>query len=1194
MGKIEHVVVLMLENRSFDHVLGWLKRENPAIDGLDGSESNPTVVGSPLASRISVSDQADWAELLPFDPPHEFSDVTEQIFGTAAPAFGQRPSMDGFLQRAARVQSGRSSHVDLDVVMRGFAPGRLPAIHALAREFVVCDRWFASVPGPTFPNRFFAHCATAGGFLDGKVFRPYQMPSLFNRLEGADKDWRIYFHDLPQALTLARLVPLAFHFQFFDQFLSAARRGQLPDYAFIEPDFSDVNFLSHPSDQHPPSPMRAGDDLVRRVYEALRTSPQWPSTLLVVTWDEHGGFFDHVAPPAAVAPDSSPGQFGFRFDRLGVRVPALLISPLMQRGFVDHTPYEHASIPATVGKLFGLEPLTERDRHAATFDGLALLDVPRDTPRTLPTAPTPLPAPADERDIDRGPVRARASRRAKPASRGRIVVPRLTPLQLSLVQFAELVTKRAASDESPATEERLVRGEESARVQAAVARMGAFMKSAAGKGEFPSRGTPAAAPAAPVRRVRNVVPDKVDLRDRVYAPRISVAPPWRVAPPKRLHEPFDQGDTNACTGYALASVIDLLLTQPNGANGAGQPRRASKKGERVSPRMLYSMARRYDEFPGATADTGSSLRGVLKGWFRSGVCRFDLWDDTVPTQQLPEPQAKATEDWWRDAFRRPLGAYYRVETSSVPDLQAAIHEAGLVVVSACAHDGWSHVPTVAATHRPPDIPFPFPSDEPPGGHAFVLTGYDDEGFYVFNSWGKKWGAGGFARLSYADWLANKMDAWVVQLGVPTADHRDAAARTTLELKKTSRSSEVGTTVTSTVVLASDPIVAEQEISAFVLDADNHGRLSKSGRFRTQPDDVRFLLEHHLPQFRKQHGLAPDEPTPVAIYAHGGLVGEDAAAATARQWVPALYASGRFPIFIMWETGLCEVIGDILADKLERSRTAVGGGVRDFLDRRAEALAGPIGAPLWSKMKSNAAALTHDAAGLFRYLFEPRVTSSMLDPKSVRLELIGHSAGSIVQAELAAWLIGRGFPIERIVWMAPAIRVDRFDQLVRPHLGAEIRRFQQYSLTEGAEKADPTVPAYSKSLLYLVSHAFEGGIEVPILGMEKHFPLELRNAPPGQGIELILAPGSKSDARTHGGFSDDLTTRDGILHPDPVAATMAKKRTPIQRKTGARAPGKPKIPAHQRAKARPKETSNQAHANGRPSKPPHRKRGVSLA
>jgi hypothetical protein len=408
-----------------------------------------------------------------------------------------------------------------------------------------------------------------------------------------------------------------------------------------------------------------------------------------------------------------------------------------------------------------------------------------------------------------------------------------------------------------------------------------------------------------------------------------------------------------------------------------------------------------------------------------------------------------------------------------------------------------------------------------------------------------------------------MDAWVVQLGVPTADHRDAAARTTLQLKKTSPLPAVGTTVTS-VVLACDPIVAEQEISAFILDADNHGRLSTSGRFRTQPDDVRFLLEHHLPQFRKQHGLAPDEPTPVAIYAHGGVVDENAAAATARRWIPAMYASKRFPIFIMWETGLGEVMADILADRLERSRTAAVGSARDLWDNRMEAWAGPIGAPFWSKMKSNAAALTHDAAGLFRYLFEPRVTSAVLDPKSVRLELIGHSAGSIVQAELAAWLVGRGFPVERIVWMAPAIRVDRFDQLVRPHLGREIGTFQQFSLTEGAEKADPTVPAYSKSLLYLVSRAFEGGIEVPILGMEKHFPLELRGARASQGVELILAPGDKSEARTHGGFDDDAATMKSVLHPAERAATAAKRKSPVQPKSGPGGP-KPKVRSRPRAK-----------------------------
>ena len=309
--------------------------------------------------------------------------------------------------------------------------------------------------------------------------------------------------------------------------------------------------------------------------------------------------------------------------------------------------------------------------------------------------------------------------------------------------------------------------------------------------------------------------------------------------------------------------------------------------------MLYSMARRYDEFPGASSDTGSSVRGVLKGWFRNGACRLDLWDESTAVNDMPPAASDPSLDWWRDALLRPVGAYYRIDAESVADLQMAIDEVGAVLASAFVHSGWLALgasekrprrkarPAAAKTKVIPDIPFDSAKGIE-GGHAFVLVGYDDRGFFVRNSWGETWGASGLARIGYDDWLAHKMDAWVVQLGVPTAERAAVAGRDTLELR-TTPSGRVH------VELASDLVVSEQEIGPFIIDADNRGRLSSSGRFRTQPGDIAFLLEHHLPRFRARHGLSPNEPTDVAIYAHGGLVSEDSAAQTARRWIPELYA-----------------------------------------------------------------------------------------------------------------------------------------------------------------------------------------------------------------------------------------------------------------------------------------------------------------
>ena len=166
-----------------------------------------------------------------------------------------------------------------------------------------------------------------------------------------------------------------------------------------------------------------------------------------------------------------------------------------------------------------------------------------------------------------------------------------------------------------------------------------------------------------------VVPDKLDLRDRPYMPAIAVKPAAGMHP--RLKLPvLNQGESSACTGFALASVVNYLL------------RTRTPRAPQVSPYMIYSMARRYDEFPGYTQDTGSSLRGAMKGWYKHGACRFDLWNQL----EMPPAAQKAQDDWWWDAVQRPLGAYYRVDSRSVVDMQIALNEVGILYASAICHD----------------------------------------------------------------------------------------------------------------------------------------------------------------------------------------------------------------------------------------------------------------------------------------------------------------------------------------------------------------------------------------------------------------------------------------------------------------------------------------------------------------------------
>jgi phospholipase C len=283
--------------------------------------------------------------------------------------------------------------------MHYFTPQQVPVISALARAFGVCDQWYASAPCQTWPNRFFVHTATAAGHVENSKFHiPFTSPSIFRRLEDREKSWRVYFHDVPHSITLGDIWNVApFHFRFFSQFLADAHVGELPNYSFIEPRYLTDLSLAIPNDEHPPHNIVYGEQLVASVYNAIRGSPNWKNTLLIVTYDEHGGCFDHMPPPAAVPPDTAQPD-GFAFDAYGVRVPAVIISPYIPPGSIVRAaptglphqgppyPFDHTSIIATLRKLFDLGgPLTARDAVAPDLLGSLSLDDPtNDGPPSLP------------------------------------------------------------------------------------------------------------------------------------------------------------------------------------------------------------------------------------------------------------------------------------------------------------------------------------------------------------------------------------------------------------------------------------------------------------------------------------------------------------------------------------------------------------------------------------------------------------------------------------------------------------------------------------------------------------------------------------------------------------------------------------------------------------------------------------------
>lgn len=405
--KIKTVVVVVQENRSFDHMLGWMKTLNPDIDGVTGVETNHVDASDPTSRAVRFSDGAEYVDP---DPGHSMQAIYEQVYGTpfvdaattpiTPPGVPAAPPMSGFAQQAEKEKPGMSG-----TVMSGFRPDAVPVYRELVKEFAVCDRWFASNPASTQPNRLFVHSATSHGLVSNDtkaLVAGLPQRTIFDALHDEGFSFGIYYHYPPSTLFYRNLRQLKYvgSFHAFDlDFRRHCREGKLPNYVVVEQRYFDLEILPG-NDDHPSHDVAEGQRFIKEVYEALRSGPQWEETLLVVTYDEHGGFYDHVPTPAGAgvvpSPDGivSASPFFFGFDRLGVRVPALLVSPWIEPGTVLHGPsgpyptseFEHSSIPATVKKLFNLRSfLTKRDAWAGTFDCVLTRDTPRaDCPRTLP------------------------------------------------------------------------------------------------------------------------------------------------------------------------------------------------------------------------------------------------------------------------------------------------------------------------------------------------------------------------------------------------------------------------------------------------------------------------------------------------------------------------------------------------------------------------------------------------------------------------------------------------------------------------------------------------------------------------------------------------------------------------------------------------------------------------------------------
>ncbi len=432
---IEHIVVLMLENRSFDHMLGWSGRG----DGLTPAMFNRESVGNPLSPQVFVNKDARYLGDLTIDPSHALPDVNVQLFGATIEPHPPAATNVGFVADYAN-QSGNTA-AGAHTIMNAFDPAKLPVLNTLAGEFVLCDRWFASVPAQTWPNRFFVHAGTSGGFVDNN-FRDYRFRTIYDNLSDAGYDWAIYFHDFPQSLAIATLLrpEYATHFRNSSLFFIDLKLGRLPAYSFIEPRYFD--FLRwKANDQHPPHDVRLGEHLIADIYESLRRSTAWSSTLLFILSDEHGGIYDHVAPPATVNPDGKVSSAPpFDFTRLGPRVPALVVSPQVDRGKVDSTVYDHTSVLATVRELFNLpDALALRDKQANTVCHNLIQPARSGAPLTLTRPPEPT---ADMFHADGTTAMMTAAHITEDLAQGQASTSPLSEFQQSLVQMATALQAR--------------------------------------------------------------------------------------------------------------------------------------------------------------------------------------------------------------------------------------------------------------------------------------------------------------------------------------------------------------------------------------------------------------------------------------------------------------------------------------------------------------------------------------------------------------------------------------------------------------------------------------------------------------------------------------------------------------------------------------------------------------------------------
>jgi hypothetical protein len=615
-----------------------------------------------------------------------------------------------------------------------------------------------------------------------------------------------------------------------------------------------------------------------------------------------------------------------------------------------------------------------------------------------------------------------------------------------------------------------------------------------------------------LNKTLDAFPDRIDPKDWYYQPSLRALPDQLINA-HLVPEILDQGREGACTGFALAAVVNFLLRQ-----------RGSQR--LVSPRMLYELARRYDEWPGENY-VGSSARGAMKAWERHGVCTRHEWPEVMHGAH------NLTEELAHQALKTPGGAYYRVDFRQVRHVHAALNEVGIVYASLMVHAGWGEpgpgTVEISGDEEAGIEDFTLPVIErrgrADGGHAVALVGYTAHGFVVQNSWGPEWGSGGFALLPYEDFMIHATDVWVAQLGVPvTADlwMRGAAD----EISGRFRAGQA-------IPLA--------EIRPYVIDVANNGDLSDHGEYWTTEDDLQRLFMETIPQRTK--GWSKRR---VMVFIHGGLNSEKNASKRILAYRDICLKNEIYPLHIMWESDWLSSTKNILKDKFTDADTRAGGTFLDHLrearDRVLElTLARPAG-QLWGEMKENARLASERTNGAMRlvvkYAGYAKAKMAAEEGNDWELHVVAHSAGSIFAAHAIDPLKELGMNWRSLQLIAPAMRMDLFRNKLSRHINkGDCPRPTLYILSDVGELDDDVGP-YGKSLLYLVSNALEGAREVPLLGMQKYLEQESDvrsmldrdiDGLPGIVISGMDGPvGAIAKSDTHGGFDNDPNTMNSVL------------------------------------------------------------------